>query len=256
VKITILAVDGLDYEEAEKYPWLSVMLEDHKPLEVPLTPYSNVPMTVPVWASFLTGKPPTKSFQYNGTWGISVIDHFYWKLPSMFRPYAHKVLRKVLMLRVNTNLCISGTWLHELGFTIVDFPHINWYGYMTTEHRLGRQYLTTNSGLNDIHNWLLCDFRYKQRFVFSLNNVAVYYRHIDALGHLLPQSELENWYVKFGELVKEVSSRKDVLIVSDHGTVDGKHTRNGYAAASFSLDGVENIMDFARVLPGRISNHD
>jgi hypothetical protein len=258
MKLTILAIDALSPQLASKYPWLSTRLISHRPIEVPVIRFIEDPTTSVVWASFLTGLLPEEhGILYPGSWGVSMVDWLYWRIPYAVRSPAHKFLDRFLSMRLNIrDNTFSSTWLHRLGFSFIDFPHINSRKYFDEEHRFQQKYLTTDIDLHEINEWLIKDFERKTSYVLQDENVVVYYRHIDALGHLLADAEVKRWCMEFANLVQVVSEKKDVLVVSDHGIRDGKHTNKGYCAATFPLDGIKSITDFAGVLPKRIGKND
>ncbi len=262
---TVLAVDGLDIQRAGEYPWLSRELEDYKAIEVPTTRYYEEPVTPVVWASFLTGEDPeAHGVKYYGTWGFRPLDRLYWWLPTKLRyPYATEFLKRVFslvndqFLGIQPNIddgMLGETWLHRLDVEFLDFPHINAMPYFDRERQLYREFFATDTGIENFLGWLRRDFKKKKEGAVSIQNSAVYYRHLDTLGHLMVEERrYDRWYRRFEALAREVAENKELLIVSDHGTtLEGHHTSDGFAGATFPLDGIETIMDFATVLPLRL----
>lgn len=268
----VLAVDGLDVHRADGYPWLSSELEDYRAIEVPVTRYYEEPVTPVVWASFLTGQDPEEhGVEYYGTWGLRPLDRVYWWLPTKIRyPYATNALKWVFS-KVNEQYMhgmlpnvgdgiLGETWLHEYGFDFVDFPHVNASAYFERERELYREFFETQAGIEIFVDWLRRDFDGKLDAVAAPSRAAVYYRHLDTLGHLMvSEARYDRWYRRFARLVQTLAPRDEILIVSDHGTtLEGHHTQEAYCGATFPLPGVNSIQDLARVVPQHIHplDHD
>ncbi len=120
------------------------------------------------------------------------------------------------------------------------------------------EFFSTEAQANVFLKWLRKDFQRRLGLALKDNSSAVYFRHLDILGHLMVSEERYNrWYRRFERLVKALARTQEVLVVSDHGTtLQGLHTLRGFACATFSLDGIETIMDFATVLPLRFDEEE
>lgn len=90
---------------------------------------------------------------------------------------------------------------------------------------------------------------------YPLDIGAVYTRIMDAWGHNKSESDLVFFYEEVSDLAVRLSRGYDVdvLLVSDHGCLDGVHTDHAYAGASFPFE-AESVLDIRRVIEEKLGS--
>ena len=89
---------------------------------------------------------------------------------------------------------------------------------------------------------------------YDLPLVAIYSTIIDRYEHALLNTKL--FYFEFFNLAKMISeiSTKSVVLVSDHGCVDGEHTEEAYFGATFPIsDSCKSVIDVRKELETRLN---
>lgn len=80
---------------------------------------------------------------------------------------------------------------------------------------------------------------------------AIYTRILDAIGHTEPDRVM-GWYYNISAEARRLANRQEkrgdhLMLISDHGCVEGRHTDYAYIGATFPFE-AENITDIRRVI--------
>jgi len=226
----ILALDALDLQMVEKYNCRNLMQLEYGQTDIS---EFQLPRTVVLWASFLTGKNMEAKIPVKTQWEFKLKpDETFFRFFDAFKA------------------------IDVPAFSLKDKNHAE-------ERRLLKAYFDEDSTVEeyDVVVWKNHEEN-KNDFFDSLNRfdmVMGYFDLADAIGHLSfgISEKMERSYRELESLAKEVRALSDdiILIVSDHGMKAvgryGDHNRNGFYSANrrLGLD-VPRITDFHDAIEG------
>lgn len=83
---------------------------------------------------------------------------------------------------------------------------------------------------------------------------CIYTRIVDAWGHFKKAEEMRHIYSDISAHAWRLAERQkaqgdELLMISDHGCIDGIHTLNAYIGATFPFE-AESILDIRGVIEG------
>lgn len=225
--LIVLCVDGLDPDQAREWGF---ELEYNLKLVIPrgcyvATPEGEVPHTVKVWPTMFSGEIIDQTSTIRGPMRLAVHDFLVkyglsWGGKKRFRVSPHnRALNTVFKERhsYEWNIpTISPTWISRFPELEDVLPFCKW------------EYIT-------FHNLL------RSALSSGVDLFSVYTRLIDALGHYDP-SRLEWVYRDVFETARSLGSRAKVLLLSDHGIVDGAHTDFAYMGSNVPIV-AESVVD-------------
>lgn len=219
MKLIVLCVDGLDPDYAKELGFPKLAYESK--LDIPRDLYyEGVPITTLVWPSILTGrildseiKPAIK------------LDWIRLPIRKLLHNYGIKWNRKTLLLKKNIkwksdpfNMEVENV-THKYSNIMWNFPTIcpEFISAAPSKEAM------LNFGRREYKVWKIitdgmCLYPYE---------LSIAYCHLpDYLGHL--KKPLESIYLDIHHQAERISKRRAVMLVSDHGCIDGKHTDHAY----------------------------
>ncbi len=214
----ILCVDGLDPDLVQEYGWGKVFKHNYSlkiPQEcyVPDSEVGSTPDTTRVWATIFTGK---------------IID--YGKIRRKgIRSILHDLLVRsnITWTRRKSSYTI-GPWNKHLNNVFDDFHSFIW-----NIPTISPEWIATFPSYEAFVEyckrelWMWIQMSHGGRYTpFPLK--AYYVRYVDYIGHNAKRKELKTAIDQVFLHVHDLKKREDVIVLSDHGCIDGIHTELAY----------------------------
>ena len=239
MKLLILCVDGFDYDYAQeggfdRLPY-SAKLEIPRECYVP-TPEGPTPHTVRVWPSMCSGN----AIDY----GLVV--------RTGLRKLAHDALVR-----------LGATWKGAPRYRLspsnekMETVFTNRDAFLWNIPTISPEWITTFPSFDQFMAY--CKQEFKQFAVLAdglLANsewdvAAIYTRILDAYGHNYPD-KIDKFYERFAFMAEKAADIQQnngdhVMMLSDHGCLDGIHTDHAYLGATFPFE-AKNIVDVREVI--------
>lgn len=86
---------------------------------------------------------------------------------------------------------------------------------------------------------------------------AIYTRVLDVMSHIGKHREETRFYDRISQLTSDLVHERvggELMVISDHGIVDGFHTDSAYMGATFPFE-AESILDVRRVIE-EVTDHE
>jgi predicted AlkP superfamily pyrophosphatase or phosphodiesterase len=264
-KVLVLAIDALDYYLVKKYDLPNLKQNEYGSTKLPVK--EGEPIRSPaMWVSFITGESP----EVHGITGRTVFksQKLTW-LRKNIGPYLGFIKNKSKILEKIGGGMTQENSEHLRVNTIFDFiPNSLYYnipGYkepdenfelrertaLSLENRKG--YREIKERMEEIYT------KRREEFLYLLEEkweLLVYHFYIlDGMQHLFSWDEnfIKNLYLRFEELAEivktKVSDETLIIIVSDHGQSDGKHTHYGFYSVNKPLNLSDpKLIDFYQII--------
>ena len=264
-KVLVFAIDALDYHLVEKYELAELKQKEYGTTKLPVE--EGEPIRSPaMWVSFITGEPP----EIHGITGRKVFksQSFNW-LRKNIGPYLGFIKNKSKFFKKVGVEMTNEDKEHLKVNTIFDYvPNSLYYnipGYREPDVNVELRERTALSlenrkGYREIKERMeeIYALR-KEEFLNAFDDeweLLIYHFYVlDGMQHLFSWDEnfIKSLYVRFEELTDIVKGKVGdetlILIVSDHGQSDGKHTHYGFYSTNKPLN-LENprLIDFYQII--------
>lgn len=226
MKLIILCVDGLDPDYCLKLGFPKMKYETK--LTIPKELYhNNIPHTLFIWASMLSGKINRYAEEY-----------LYRKPPIINNIYLRSLrlpLRKFLnnhgINRVSKKKRQKTHWdINPINYNIENvtdnFDSIMWNIPTLSPECVLRSPTTTDMLFHSKRIYELWKIITLGMCFFTYDLSIAYCSKLDIISHLnLP---LEHTYLDIHNHVKQLTKHRDIMLVSDHGCLNGEHTHHAY----------------------------
>ena len=232
MQLSVLCVDGLDPDYAKEIGYPRMPYESK--MDIPKTLYhNNVPHTQLVWPSMLSGKCVTNAI-------TNLQPKFLKGIRLPIRKFLHS--HGIKWLRDKKNAKRWGINPSNVGLQTVadDYNSVMWNVPTICPEfvcKFPSPELMLEYGRHEYRVWKIISFGmcfYNYELNFS-------YCHLpDILGHL--EKPLKNIYLDIHYHARTLSKYGDVMLVSDHGCIDGEHTEHAYLGCTKPVRS-ENVLD-------------
>ncbi|PTD94218.1 hypothetical protein C9439_03995 [archaeon SCG-AAA382B04] len=261
--IIVVGIDALEYDLVNKWRLENLLLENNKKISTPEDIYLHTKI---LWPTIITGKHPRDHGIQEGDIGSwentilekssNILDKI---LPESIKRFLSIFLRKIgfehssrdkdYYKEKNIETIFSG-----LRTKAIDVPQYNETGISDEiKNKMDRSFSDFNEAEKFI-NKCKEEFEIKSKeLINSLNEpidlVMCYFYSLDGLQHVFHSDEefLKEWYKKFDELIgtikEEASDEDEIIVVSDHGIKNGKHTDYAFFSSYKEELKVESILD-------------
>lgn len=227
MKLIVLCVDGLDPDYARELGFPKMPYESKLKIQKELY-FDGTPITQLVWPSMLSGrivktKPPSK------VWLSNI------RLPV--RKFLHKH---------------GIRWKRKKRTWVIDPVNINiesvsnkYNSIMWNFPTICPEFISTFPTPEDILRYGRREYQIWKMITYGMclypYDLSIAYCHLpDFLGHQL--KPLENVYLDIHHHAKRLSKRRSVMLVSDHGCVDGEHTDHAYLGCTEPIE-AKNVLE-------------
>jgi len=235
MKLLILCVDGLDPVYATKLGYPKMPYENKLDIPLELCDENGSALTTLVWPSIFTGKAITELPKIP----LSKIMH----ARLSIRKFIHNIGIKWTK-KPKTSIPLLCPVMGEK--TILDSYHAFRWNLPRISLEFAYHFPSNEDYIkyseNEYNIWKVITHGVVS---YPYDIAACYCRILDAYGHnLLPLNSL---YLDIHQKVRMLSKYCSIMLVSDHGCVDGKHTKHAYIGcteyinASSVLDVSDNI---------------
>ena len=240
-KIVVLCVDGLDPDQAREF---GLKMPHEASLDIPsdLTYYGN-PHTMHIWPSMFAGrivKHPAlvETTRHNNRLRARkwLVRHgIKWKRKGLkFQKWEDGFVPKWNVFHPS----VEETVLDKFSSFKFDIPGVSEGVILGASLSWQRE--------KHEHFKLLARSLVKSNFEI----VAVYSHVMDHYGHF--GYDLEHPYREIFMLARELELFRDVIVVSDHGCVNGKHTFQAYLGCTWPFE-AKSVLDVADVIEQRLT---
>ena len=264
-KVLVFAIDALDYYLVEKYGLPNLKQKEYGTTQLPVE--EGEPIRSPaMWVSFITGECP----EVHGITGRKVFkSHRLTWLRKNIGPHLGFIKNKSkIMGKMGVGMTQEDNE-HLKVNTIFDFIpnslYFNIPGYKEPDENFELRERTALSlenrkGYREIKERMEEIYaKRKEEFLNLLDEkweLLVYHFYIlDGMQHLFSWDEnfIKNLYLRFEELAEivktKVSDETLIIIVSDHGQSDGKHTHYGFYSVNKPLNlNDPKLVDFYQII--------
>lgn len=246
MKMLVIGIDGLEYDLVEKFNLENLKQEEYSKVKVPLSEGEIYPHTPEVWGSFLTGNHFKKQFKYSTSF-LNILP-FLAKMKNKFIKKRTGIGKFILDLFSKTSIDMSKSFPKLEQKTFMehcnsDYCNIPFFDFsekfagkispITKKFKKGQvSYQEYKSFVKNMYTTT------KKRMFEKLKNTNSdlffgYFYYLDLLQHhFFKDKELiKNAYKEVDKTVKkliDLSKADFVLIISDHGSKNGKHTKHGF----------------------------
>jgi len=234
MKLLVLCVDGLDPDYALELGFPKMPYESK--LKIPKELYNEslgIPDTLLIWPSMLSGRiVPTSKEQLHKKHNV-----FLGEIRLPIRRFLHKYGIKWVREKgkweikpINVNI---ETVAEKYNSTMWNIPTICpefVCGFPSRDDML-------RYGLREYETWKMVSYG-MSLYPYDL---SLAYSHLpDILGHL--RKPLEEIYLDVHHHAMRLSKHRSVMLVSDHGCLDGDHTHHAYLGCTEPIE-AENVLD-------------
>ncbi|MCW4049796.1 MAG: hypothetical protein NWE89_08680 [Candidatus Bathyarchaeota archaeon] len=241
--LTVLCIDGLDFTFSKT---LGLGLPYEVELSIPRELYYNgSPHTMHIWPSMFTGQIHVYSkFRDKSEWRLKAREVLH-KLGIRWRRDKTTFTKKPESEKhaVSRIFCppeITSSVFDEFNSFIHDIPGVS------------KGFVFGGNYDDYMHKKTVFDILAKSlERTMKYDLVALYSGIIDYLNHW--GYDVDSFYRLF--FAKAQMSKTPVIIVSDHGCVDGQHTETAYLGATFPVE-AESVLDVADVIRGFMKEVD
>lgn len=229
--LVVLCVDGLDPDYASKLGFPNMPYESK--LKIPKELYHeslDVPDTQLVWPSMLSGRMvTTANEQLPDIW----LGEIRYPIRRFLHKYGIKWSRGKMNWKINPiNLNIE-TVAGKYNSIMWNIPTICpefICGYPGPDEML-------RYGRHEFEIWKIVSYG----MCLHPYDLSLAYCHLpDILGHL--EKPLEDTYLDIHHHAMRLSKHRSVMLVSDHGCLDGEHTHHAYLGCTEPIE-AENVME-------------
>jgi len=283
MKVLILGIDALEYTLVEKWDLKYLKQKEYGKVTVPINKSVGEPSTLEVWTSFITGKLPGE-YGYEGLMVYKQPIKWFMEHRNPKHKQHNNIIetrnkkRKVLDLAslslMKLKLGERPSRKHITVSTIFDNPksfahHIPIY--CDDAFPEYRKHTATDALENESFKPIYekgCKKEFDERtnevrtFLNddSWNLCLEYFFLLDGIQHVFFKNKttILNWYLKFNEFVGEISKKipNDVmlLVVSDHGQINGLHTPYAFYSSNIKLNQKpKSITDFKGIIEAKLN---
>jgi len=270
MRVCIIGLDGLEYTLVEKFQLENLLQKEYGKID--LSEFDKK-LTPPIWASFITGLPPSKhGVHFETRWNNILLNRF----EKFFRTFhfSHIPLRRLFVALKFENKPYW-FWLPEHIETIFDvvkpsialkIPSYNYFYDLYKEYSVLNVYAGKEPQIKAEKRFWDLFTKEKDDCLKHLDTrnwklFMAQFHITDSIGHMYAGnlSKMYECYVQMNDFVNEVKQllvgNTLVLIVSDHGMrplesgVFGDHSDYGFYSSNFILNlRNPNITSFKRVI--------
>ncbi len=234
----ILCIDGMDYDEVLRF---GLGLEYNNKLTIPeeLHRYGR-PFTPNVWPSIFTGRVVIHPlYKQNQIWGPRAkVREFLTRRGITWRRQGFKIFRGEDRQRMDLEKATYTHWPRCVDKTVLDGYNNFTFDIPSVSNTFA---MREPKASTEFWVWLSIFANYFNHFDFGI--VALYAHKLDGYAHrMMDYSKL---YHEVFDLAKRLSKRHKVMIISDHGTVDGEHTLFSYLGCTEPVHAT-NVLEVKR----------
>jgi len=228
VKLVILCVDGLDPDYAKELGFPKMPYESK--LDISKELYDNgVPHTLFVWPSMFSGrKVVTELTEFRDIWLSEIrlpIRRFLHKLGIRWRKKG-----KWMVNPINMNIETVADRYNSIMWNIPTICPEFVFGFPDHDYML-------RYGRHEYEIWKIISYG----MCLYPHHLSLAYCHLpDILGHL--KKPLEETYLDIHHHAKMLSKYRSVMLVSDHGCLDGEHTHHAYLGCTEPVE-AERVLE-------------
>ncbi len=238
--LLILCVDGIDYDYAKSLDYPKLPYEKKIEIQDELCNEDGWPLTALVWPTIFTE---------------TLIDEL---LPLHIHPLRYRA-RKLLHSmgiqweRKNRARSVNVTPKMSISTFLDRYNSFDW-----NIPRISLQFATHFADTERYLEWSKEEYRVWKIILMGLTHykydvAACYCRIIDAYGH--HYKPLDDLYMDVDDLVKRFSKTNKTILVSDHGCIDGKHTKHAYYGSTEPIK-AQNVLDIGQDIHNILGQED
>ena len=260
-KVVVLCIDSAEYKLIKKYNLKEFKQKEYGKIEVPISSRFGMPSSPQVWASFIKGEWIQDTLYFN-EFRNSVLNFFDKKINFIpIRKFAKKFIKRDKPVKLNDTI-----FERIKNSKAISVPCYNEYRINEELRKLLGEVLRGKIKEDKFIQLIERELKIKKRAVLNAlkknyNLIVVHIYSLDIIQHYFGKDvrKILEFYKIVSSLISEVKKRirKDdlLLIISDHGQLNGMHTNYGFYSINKKMNlGTPRISDFFYVIKNWIDN--
>lgn len=250
MKLLILCVDGLDHDRASEHGF--DVLPYSSKLSIPKDCFIETgqglePATGRVWPTIFTGR--VIDYQLIERRGARMKIHN-WLVRNGARQIREKLKKRGILRRKKTYTV--GGWNEKIETVFSERDSFIW-----NIPTLVPEWIVTFPDFEDLERFTRREYEMFEVMANGFHRgafevVAIYTRVLDVMSHIGRPQEENDFYDRISRLTSDLvhdqqRAGEEVMVISDHGIIDGFHTDSAYMGATFPFE-AESILDVRRVI--------